>query len=58
VCSVLYQFLPLEKRFTNDATYKWKVILFGEKLGNHAAGRKHTVSEALAKFKNKISSHV
>jgi hypothetical protein len=46
VCSVSYQFSPMEKHFIYDAAFKWKVILCTEKVSNHAAGRKHTVSEA------------
>jgi hypothetical protein len=46
VCSVFYQFSPIEKRFTYDATFKRKVILSTEKIRNHAAVRKYAVSEA------------
>jgi hypothetical protein len=35
----------MEKHFTY-AAFKRKVILCTEKIGNRAAGRKHTVSEA------------
>jgi hypothetical protein len=51
VCSVFCQFLPMEKHVTYDVTFKRKVILCTEKIGNHATGRKCTVSEA--KYKNK-----
>jgi hypothetical protein len=36
----------MEKRFTYDAAFKRKIILCVEKIGNRAAGRKYTVSEA------------
>jgi hypothetical protein len=42
VCSVSYQFLPLEKCFAYDAAFKRKVILCAEQVGNHAGGRKYT----------------
>jgi hypothetical protein len=35
----------MEKHFIYDAAFKRKVILGAEKIGNHAAGRNHTVSE-------------
>jgi hypothetical protein len=38
----------MEKHFTYDASFKRKVILCTEKIGNRAAGRKYTVSEAHA----------
>jgi hypothetical protein len=46
VCSVFYQFLPMEKRFTHDATIKRKVSLCAEKICNRAASRQCTISEA------------
>jgi hypothetical protein len=46
VCSVFYQFLSMEKRFTYDAAFKRKVIMCAEKIGSRAAGGKYTVSEA------------
>jgi hypothetical protein len=36
----------MEKHFAYDTTFKRKVILCTEKVGNCAAGRKYTVSEA------------
>jgi hypothetical protein len=44
VCSVFYQFLPT--KITYDAAFKRKVILCAEKVSNHAADRKYTVSAA------------
>jgi hypothetical protein len=36
----------MEKHITYDATFKRRVILCTEKIGNGAGGRKYTVSEA------------
>jgi hypothetical protein len=36
----------METRFTHDAAFKRKVFLCHEKIGNRAASRKYTVSEA------------
>jgi hypothetical protein len=44
--SVFYHFLTIKERFTYDAAFKRKVTLCAEKIDNHAAGRKHIVSEA------------
>jgi hypothetical protein len=46
VCSVFCQFLPMEKSFIYDATFKRKIILYADKIGERAAGRKYTVNEA------------
>jgi hypothetical protein len=46
VCLAFYQFLPKEEHFTYDSTFKRKVILYAEKIGYCAAGRKYRVSEA------------
>jgi hypothetical protein len=36
----------MEKRFIYDTTFRRKVILCAEEIGNHAADRKDTVNEA------------
>jgi hypothetical protein len=46
----------MEKHFVYDATFKRKVILCSEKIGNRAAGRKYTVSEACVHYWQRIKT--
>jgi hypothetical protein len=46
----------MEKYFTYDAAFRRKVILCAEKMGNCAAGRTYTVSEACVRHWGSIKT--